>query len=52
MTEFGTKRECDECSTKFYDLGRAEIICPKCGWNPNAEAEPAPAKKKAKSGKK
>ena len=28
--EWGTKRICQECGTKFYDMGRAEIICPKC----------------------
>jgi uncharacterized protein (TIGR02300 family) len=28
--EWGTKRTCLECSTKFYDMKRAEIICPKC----------------------
>ena len=28
--EWGTKRICQECGTKFYDMQRAEIICPKC----------------------
>jgi uncharacterized protein (TIGR02300 family) len=28
--EWGTKRICQECGTKFYDMRRAEIICPKC----------------------
>src|ERR1700730_8643895 len=29
--ELGTKRLCARCSTKFYDLNRAPIACPKCG---------------------
>jgi uncharacterized protein (TIGR02300 family) len=29
--ELGTKRQCQECGSKFYDLGRDPIICPKCG---------------------
>ncbi len=28
--KWGTKRICQECGTKFYDMRRAEIICPKC----------------------
>ncbi len=33
MAELGTKHECLNCGGKFYDLGRSEIICPKCGTN-------------------
>ncbi len=33
MPELGKKYECAECGTKFYDLGKAEPICPKCGTN-------------------
>ncbi len=29
--ELGTKRQCQSCGTKFYDLSRDPIICPKCG---------------------
>lgn len=29
--ELGTKRICESCSSKFYDLNRDPIICPKCG---------------------
>jgi len=29
--ELGTKRICESCSAKFYDLNRDPIICPKCG---------------------
>ncbi|MCF4097214.1 TIGR02300 family protein [Maritalea mediterranea] len=30
-TDRGTKRQCLSCATKFYDLNRDPIICPKCG---------------------
>lgn len=33
MTELGNKHECLGCSTKFYDLGKNELICPSCGEN-------------------
>lgn len=29
--EWGTKRLCQSCGAKFYDFGRAEIVCPACG---------------------
>jgi uncharacterized protein (TIGR02300 family) len=29
--ELGTKRLCASCSTKFYDLKKDPIHCPKCG---------------------
>lgn len=29
--ERGTKRLCQECGSKFYDLNRDPIICPMCG---------------------
>src|ERR1700686_176294 len=29
--KLGIKRECFNCGTKFYDLGKPEAICPKCG---------------------
>lgn len=27
----GTKRQCLNCGTKFYDLNRDPIVCPRCG---------------------
>jgi uncharacterized protein (TIGR02300 family) len=30
-TDLGTKRQCLNCGTKFYDLARDPIVCPKCG---------------------
>ena len=29
--ELGMKRQCLSCGSKFYDLGRDPILCPKCG---------------------
>ena len=37
MPELGTKHECAGCGAKFYDLGSAEPICPKCGLNQLAD---------------
>ena len=28
--EWGAKRVCPSCSTRFYDLQKRPIICPKC----------------------
>ncbi len=29
--ELGSKRQCQNCGAKFFDLGRDPILCPKCG---------------------
>ena len=29
--EWGTKRQCNSCGSRFYDLSRTPIVCPKCG---------------------
>lgn len=29
--EWGTKRMCQSCGARFYDLGRSPIVCPACG---------------------
>ncbi len=31
--ELGTKRTCPTCATRFYDLLKNPIVCPKCGAN-------------------
>lgn len=31
----GKKHTCYSCNTKFYDLGKEEKICPKCGADQN-----------------
>lgn len=28
--EWGTKRMCQSCGARFYDMQRSPIICPKC----------------------
>ena len=33
MPELGNKYECFSCGAKFYDLGKPEPVCPKCGAN-------------------
>ena len=27
----GTKRTCQACEVRFYDLARSPIVCPSCG---------------------
>jgi uncharacterized protein (TIGR02300 family) len=34
--KLGTKYDCYNCGTKFYDLGKPEPVCPKCGANQKA----------------
>ncbi|MEI8296224.1 MAG: TIGR02300 family protein [Alphaproteobacteria bacterium] len=29
--EWGTKRLCQSCTARFYDMCRTPIVCPKCG---------------------
>ncbi|GDX38493.1 hypothetical protein LBMAG20_07080 [Methylocystaceae bacterium] len=29
--DLGAKRQCQSCATKFYDLNKDPIVCPKCG---------------------
>jgi uncharacterized protein (TIGR02300 family) len=29
--EWGTKRVCQSCGARFYDLARSPIVCPSCG---------------------
>lgn len=42
MPELGRKYTCYSCHTKFYDLGKPEPICPKCGADQrDAEEKPA-----------
>ncbi|MEP6471745.1 MAG: FYDLN acid domain-containing protein [Acidobacteriota bacterium] len=44
MPDLGKKFECYNCGTKFYNLGRPEAVCPKCGANQkDAKSNDAPA---------
>ena len=50
--DWGTKRICQSCGAKYYDLKRTPIVCPKCGtaFDPDASLRarkvkaPKPAK--------
>jgi hypothetical protein len=39
MPDLGKKYECFSCGTKFYDLGRPDPLCPKCGANQKQAAQ-------------
>ena len=41
MADLGKKYTCYSCHTKFYDLGKPEPICPKCGAD-QRDAEDTP----------
>ena len=43
MSNLGKKFNCFSCATKFYDFGKPEALCPKCGSN----QKDAPSKPKA-----
>ncbi len=36
----GTKRTCQVCEVRFYDLARSPIVCPMCGAHYAPPAEP------------
>jgi hypothetical protein len=38
----GRKHSCSDCAAKFYDLGRLDAACPKCGVKLPAEKPKAP----------
>ena len=51
--KLGNKYDCYSCGTKFYDLGKAEPICPKCAANQkdasqNESASASPKRSKRK----
>jgi uncharacterized protein (TIGR02300 family) len=29
--ELGNKHQCQHCGTKFFDLSKSPVVCPKCG---------------------
>lgn len=50
MPDLGRKYTCYSCHTKFYDLGKPEPICPKCGADQrDAEEAPAPPTHRGRS---
>ena len=48
MPELGKKYECAECGAKFYDLGKSEPICPRCGTNQKDVEKAAPEPRAAR----
>jgi len=55
MVELGNKHECLNCNTKFYDLGKSQLVCPSCEADQAElakEADKRPASKKTASRKK
>ncbi len=48
MSKYGKKFTCWSCAAKYYDLGKPNPKCPKCGSNPDDDPNkgapmPAPA---------
>lgn len=37
MSKYGNKFTCWSCGTRFYDLGKPNPKCPKCGADPSAD---------------
>jgi uncharacterized protein (TIGR02300 family) len=35
---WGTKRICHACSTRFYDMNKPTVVCPKCNTPFSAES--------------
>jgi uncharacterized protein (TIGR02300 family) len=49
--DLGVKHTCFKCGTRFYDLKKPEVICPKCGADQKdspALRTPAVADKRAR----
>ena len=51
--DLGVKQTCWKCGTKFYDLKKANAVCPKCGSDPRAApvAKPVPAAERRRAAK-
>lgn len=47
--EWGTKRVCQSCGTRFYDLMRTPCTCPKCGSAVEAEVVFKPRRQSAEA---
>lgn len=52
MVELGNKHECLGCGTKFYDLGKTQIVCPKCDADQEELAKEAMAAEELEKEKK
>lgn len=40
--EWGTKRICQSCGARFYDMQREPIVCPACGTTMDLSAQQKP----------
>ncbi len=49
--DLGVKHTCWKCATKFYDLKKADPVCPKCGADPRAAPKPQPAAERRRTAK-
>ncbi len=38
--KWGTKRQCQECGARFYDLKKTKIVCPICDARFKSDAQP------------
>ncbi len=47
----GLKHVCPKCATKYYDLGKEVIACPKCGAKPLAAIDPKAKQPARKTGR-
>ena len=47
----GLKRVCPECTTKYYDLKKEVVACPRCGAKPLAAKAPKAAQPARKTGR-
>ena len=47
--ELGTKRQCQNCGAKFFDLAKDPIVCPKCGTVYQVAALPARSSARGKA---
>ena len=43
-TELGSKHKCQNCGTKFFDLNKDPVVCPKCGELQTIAAVPSPVR--------
>jgi ssDNA-binding Zn-finger/Zn-ribbon topoisomerase 1 len=49
-SERGLKHVCPECETKYYDLRKAVVACPRCGAKPPAAKVQKAAQPSRKTG--
>ncbi len=47
----GLKHVCPECATKYYDLKKKVVACPRCGAKPRAAIAPKATQSARKTGR-